>query len=151
MLMKTCLLLVVISANFGGLLTDTGEVSADRPAFLAYAKTSPKLGSVILFEDVATNEGKHYSPSTGVFTVPQNGLYSFGCMIMSSGKHFVHYKWFKNDTYFLNGWVAKTDHANSQTQNIILYMKKGERMYIKLVSGGAIHGSRLSYISGYLL
>ncbi|VDI83844.1 Hypothetical predicted protein [Mytilus galloprovincialis] len=179
MFMKTCLLFVVVSANLLGVLTGAVEdkrtcmsedllkllmktdrccdgqpgkyVSADRPAFLAYAKTSPKLGSVILFEDVATNIGKHYSPSTGVFTVPQNGLYYFGCMIMSSAKHLVYYRWFKNDTFFSNGWVAKTDHANSQTQNIVLNMKKGERMYIKLVSGGAIHGGRHSYISGYLL
>lgn len=126
-------------------------VSVDRTAFLAYAKTSPKVGSIILFEDVATNVGRQYSPSTGVFTVPHNGLYSLGCMIMTAGNYFVHFQWMKNDAFYSNGYAAKTEHANSQTHNIVLYLKKGDRMYIKLVSGGLLHGGRYSYISGYLL
>lgn len=126
-------------------------VSADKPAFLAYAKTSSKVGNVIKFDDVVTNIGKHYSPSTGVFTAPQNGLYNLGCMIMNSGKHHISYYWMKNNVFLSHGLTVDSSHAASQSHNIVLNLKKGDQMYIKLIRGGTIQGTRHSYITGYLL
>ncbi|CAG2247798.1 C1QL [Mytilus edulis] len=118
------LLKLLMKTVRGGDFKPEKHVSVNRPAFLAYAKTSSKVGNVIKFDDVETNIGKHYSPSTGVFTVPQNGLYSFGCMIISSGKHHVSYHWMKNDAFLSNGFAPASSHAASQSQNIVLSLKK---------------------------
>ncbi|KAH3844833.1 complement C1q-like protein 2 [Dreissena polymorpha] len=34
-------------------------------------------GTVITFDDVVYNDGSHYNPSTGIFTVPVSGVYVF--------------------------------------------------------------------------
>ncbi|XP_076071772.1 uncharacterized protein LOC143043261 [Mytilus galloprovincialis] len=81
-----------------------------RIAFLAFLKGHSKLSNeVIKFDDVKTNIGSHYNPTTGVFTAPRNGLYVLSCMIMAFGITPVHYEWRKNDAVFSYGYVDKTD------------------------------------------
>ncbi|XP_052092949.1 complement C1q-like protein 4 [Mytilus californianus] len=125
----------------------------EKPAFLAFVKQHLTIPNeqTIKFDDIETNIGNQYNPSSGVFTAPKNGLYVMGCLIMAQGANDVHYKWMKNDTFFSNGYVAKTDHGNTQYQSIVLSLKRGDRISIKKTGGGNIHGNRYSYMSGYLL
>lgn len=124
-----------------------------EPAFLTFVKQHLSIPNeqIIKFDDVETNIGNHYNPSTGVFNTPKDGLYVMGCMIMAQASNDVHYKWMKNDNLILNGHVAKTEHANSQTQSFVLSLKRGDLISITKTGGGNIHGDRYSYMSGYLL
>ncbi|XP_076071770.1 complement C1q tumor necrosis factor-related protein 3-like [Mytilus galloprovincialis] len=108
--------------------------------------------NVIKFDDVETNIGHYYNPTTGVFTAPKNGLYILSSMIMAYGGITFHYEWRKNDAVFSYGYTNKT-HSGSQSQTFIMELKKGDRMYIKhrISSGEKLHGGRFSYFSGYLL
>nr|CBX41666.1 putative C1q domain containing protein MgC1q17 [Mytilus galloprovincialis] len=125
----------------------------EKPAFLAFVKQHLSIPNeqIIKFDDVETNIGNHYNPLSGVFTTPKEGLYVMGCMIMAHADNDVHYKWMKNDTLILNGYVAKTGNPNSQTQSFVISLKRGDLISITKTGGGNIYGGRYSYMSGYLL
>ncbi|CAC5382344.1 C1QL [Mytilus coruscus] len=124
-----------------------------RIAFLAFVKGNPILSNnVIKFDDVETNIGNHYSPTTGVFTAPRNGLYVLSSMIMAYGSTTIQYEWRKNDAVFSHGFTNRGS-SSSQSQTFIFELKKGDRIYIKhrTSTGERLDGGRFSYFNGYLL
>ncbi|VDI68263.1 Hypothetical predicted protein [Mytilus galloprovincialis] len=112
-----------------------------------------KGDDVLKFDEVTTNIGQNYNPSTGVFTAPKEGVYQISCVMVSVGRTSVHYWLYRNEERFSYGFVSATAHANSNTQNWILELKKDDRVFIqhRTSQGETVHGSRHSYFSGHLL
>ena len=64
-------------------IDSTGRVlTPARPAFMA-RRTSLQSAGVVIFDTALVNIGSHYNTSTGVFTAPVAGLYSFSPVVLS--------------------------------------------------------------------
>ena len=57
-------------------------ITPARPAFMA-RRTSLQSAGVIIFDTAMVNIGSHYNTSTGVFTAPVAGVYSFSPVVLS--------------------------------------------------------------------
>lgn len=57
-------------------------LTSARPAFMA-RRTSLQSAGVIIFDTAMVNIGSHYNTSTGVFTAPVAGIYSFSPVVLS--------------------------------------------------------------------
>ena len=111
------------------------------------------MSEIIKFDSVRTNIGGHYSPNTGVFTVPRPGLYMLSATVRSThGKHLHCALWVNHVMH------EKAFGTNSSTGslNTVLQLKKGDRVYIKKdsrhsKSGEYMLGRYWSMFSGYLI
>ncbi|VDH94465.1 Hypothetical predicted protein [Mytilus galloprovincialis] len=127
----------------------------NKPTFFAFLKSNTIFSGddVFKFDEVTTNIGQNYNPSTGVFTAPKEGVYQMSCVMVASGSNHVHYWLYRNEERFSYGYTSATANANSNTQNWILELKKGDRVFIQhrgsLIE--TVHGTRHSYFSGHLL
>ena len=111
------------------------------------------MSEIIKFDSVRTNIGGHYSPNTGVFTVPRPGLYMLSATVMStSGKH-LHCALLVNDV--VSERLFGTNYSTGSV-NTVLKLKKGDRVYIKKDSkhsnsAEGMLGRYWSMFTGYLI
>jgi hypothetical protein len=125
------------------------------PAFSATLSKgfTPSKSEIIKFDSLRTNIGGHYSPNTGVFTVPIQGLYMLSATVRSiSGKH-LHCGLWVNDVMYERAFGTNLTTGSLTT---VLQLKKGDRVYIKKDStySGASEGMvgrHWSMFSGYLI
>lgn len=98
------------------------QESKNRPVFFSFLKNTITLtgSNVLKFDEVTTNLGKNYNPSTGEFIAPRKGIYQFSCIIVAAGGNTVHYQLNRNNEVFTNGYTSKTSHANSSSHNWII-------------------------------
>ena len=111
------------------------------------------MSEIIKFDSVRTNIGGHYSPNTGVFTVPRQGLYMLSATFRSSGGKNLHCALWVNDVMYERAFGI--NHSTGSL-NTVLQLKKGDRVYIKKDSkhsNSAEHmlGRNWSMFSGYLI
>ncbi|XP_048738850.1 complement C1q-like protein 2 [Ostrea edulis] len=86
--------------------------------------------AVVKYDHVLTNWGGAYQPTTGVFTAPYNGLYSFSCSLMSLPKNHVHLGIMKNGIRLSVVFsAAKTYPQSSQTLHLLL--NKGDKIWMR--------------------
>lgn len=84
------------------------------------------MSEIIKFDSARTNIGGHYSPKTGVFTVPRPGLYMLSATVRAgSGKH-LHCGLWVNGVMYERAFGA---NLSSGTLNVVLQLKKGDRVY----------------------
>lgn len=101
-------------------------LDTQRIGFLAKVKsdlTNRPKGSVVIYNDVVTNEGDGYNPSTGIFTAPTEGLYSSSwTTTASANKYFFTY-------LDVNGNNIARNHAGlntvafSASQTVVVHLK----------------------------
>ncbi|VDI38231.1 Hypothetical predicted protein [Mytilus galloprovincialis] len=133
-----------------------GEHQEKFSAF-AVSLTDPKtlgVGQIVKFNKVWTNINKDYHASTGVYTAPIAGVYQFSCSVMTVSSNTLRVSLWKNDTKTVSIFPGNTGH-NMGTLNMVLELKKGDKVYIK--QGGSdkyIYSesdSNFSMFSGYLI
>ena len=125
------------------------------PAFTAILSKdfTPSKSEIIKFDSVGTNIGGHYSPNTGVFTVPRPGLYMLSATVRSySGKH-LHCALWVNDV--MHERVFGTNNTTGSL-NTVLQLEKGDRVYIKKdpkygSASEQMMGRHWSMFSGFLI
>ncbi|XP_052101192.1 complement C1q-like protein 3 [Mytilus californianus] len=131
--------------GFGG-----GEKSI--PAFTANLSKhfTPQINQIIKFDSVKTNVGGHYSPSTGIFTTPRNGLYMISATMRSDGSKHLHCELWVNDA--MKEKLFGTNYSTG-TINAVLQLKTGDKVFIKKDqhSGETIVGGDWSMFSGYFI
>jgi hypothetical protein len=111
------------------------------------------MSEIIKFDSVRTNIGGHYSPNTGVFTVPRQGLYMLSATVRSTGGKHLHCALWVNDVMYERAFG--TNHSTGSL-NTVLQLKKGDRVYIKKDSKHSnsaeyMKGRYWSMFSGYLI
>lgn len=81
--------------------------STSRPAFFA-RRTSGQATGTVVFDTVMLNQGSHYNNSTGIFTAPIAGLYSFSFNVLSDNNG--------SDSYFATS-LYKNGSGYAKVQN----------------------------------
>ena len=81
--------------------------STNRPAFMARRTSTQSTGTVV-FDTVMLNQGSHYDNSTGIFTAPIAGLYSFSFNVLSDNDG--------SDSYFSTS-LYKNGSGYARVQN----------------------------------
>ena len=112
----------------------------------------------IVFEDILTNVGDHYDPTTGVFICPVDGIYQFSLSL---------FRW--NDKYKASATLKvggaqvlttitnlnNEDHGRDQGANIAMTpCREGQWAYIRANTDGFVLTGgkhRLNVFSGMLL
>lgn len=125
----------------------------ERPAFTASLTSSITLqpNEVLKFDKVWLNIGNVYDPSTGVFTVPRNGLYFVSSTVMASRGLHLHCHLWKNNQSDVG--MFGTDYSTG-TLNTVMALKKGDRIYAKHdhnKDGEQLYGNHWSMFSAYLI
>ncbi|XP_048856437.1 complement C1q-like protein 4 [Brienomyrus brachyistius] len=135
-----------------------GYVSSYSPkiAFYAGLRKQHEGSEVLKFDDVVTNVGNYYEPSTGKFTCPLPGIYYFTYhVLMRGGDGTSMWADLKK-----NGQVRASAIAQDADQNydyasnsVILHLDVGDEVFVQL-DGGKVHGgntNKYSTFSGFLI
>ncbi|XP_055071535.1 complement C1q-like protein 2 [Misgurnus anguillicaudatus] len=140
--------------------TETGDVAAAlgnvKIAFYVGLKNPHEGYEVLRFDDVVTNVGSHYDPTTGKFTCQVSGIYYFTYHVLMRGGDGTS-MW---ADLCKNGQVRASAIAQDADQNydyasnsVVLHLDSGDEIYVKL-DGGKAHGgnnNKYSTFSGFIL
>ncbi|KAK5617892.1 Complement C1q-like protein 3 [Crenichthys baileyi] len=140
----------------------TGAISAatyntvPKIAFYAGLKKQHEGYEVLKFDDVVTNLGNHYDPSTGKFTCSIPGIYFFVYHVLMRGGDGTS-MWAdlcKNNQVRASAIAQDADQNYDYASNsVVLHLEPGDEIYIKL-DGGKAHGgnnNKYSTFSGFML
>lgn len=126
---------------------------------------NPASGQKVVFDQVLTNVGNAYSPSSGVFTAPVTGTYHFNVVLSSPNNrdsgHYMHFFLLQNGRkiayLFLDHntdyWLhASTSAVVQATKGDLLWLSVGVVVGQHTLAGhkqgeGEIH----SHVSGFLI
>ncbi|CAC5425708.1 C1QL [Mytilus coruscus] len=106
-------------------------------AFTAYRKSSQTLsnGQKVIFDQIWTNVGNGYEPSTGVFSAPHAGVYHFTAVVMSTNNNALYLTLYHNTVRTSSSFINGDGHKTG-TFDVVFNLQKGDKVYI---SGGELH------------
>ncbi|XP_010884967.2 complement C1q-like protein 3b [Esox lucius] len=125
-------------------------------AFYAGLKKQHEGYEVLKFDDVVTNLGNHYDPTTGKFTCSIPGIYFFIYHVLMRGGDGTS-MWAdlcKNNQVRASAIAQDADQNYDYASNsVVLHLEPGDDIYIKL-DGGKAHGgnnNKYSTFSGFII
>uniref|UniRef100_A0A3Q0QUT1 Complement C1q like 2 n=1 Tax=Amphilophus citrinellus TaxID=61819 RepID=A0A3Q0QUT1_AMPCI len=131
-------------------------IGGAKIAFYVGLKNPHEGYEVLRFDDIVTNLGNHYDPTTGKFTCQVSGIYYFTYHVLMRGGDGTS-MW---ADLCKNGQVRASAIAQDADQNydyasnsVVLHLDSGDEIYVKL-DGGKAHGgnnNKYSTFSGFLL
>ncbi|KAM6945878.1 complement C1q-like protein 3 [Aplochiton taeniatus] len=132
------------------------SIVSTKIAFYVGLKNPHEGYEVLRFDDVVTNLGNQYDPSTGKFTCQVSGIYFFTYNVLMRGGDGTS-MW---ADLCKNGQVRASAIAQDADQNydyasnsVVLHLDSGDEIYVKL-DGGKAHGgnnNKYSTFSGFIL
>lgn len=101
-------------------------------AFTSMLSSDTIVGAraVVRYDHVVTNLGGAYQRTTGIFTAPYRGLYSFSCSLMSSPSNHVHLEIVKNGKRVSTLFSAAHTFPQS-SQTIYLVLNQGDHIWMQ--------------------
>ncbi|CAG2251010.1 unnamed protein product [Mytilus edulis] len=135
-----------ISKNGANLMNLKKE--KDRPAFTAtLARTLTLMkGITIKYDTVILNQGRGYSPKTGIFTATKTGLYLISATVMSKGGAYLDAYISKNGANLMNLYGPQI-HGGTKTANPVLHLEKGDKVSVRSGGSFGVYGGTYSYFS----
>ncbi|KAI4881182.1 hypothetical protein NFI96_026239 [Prochilodus magdalenae] len=142
-------------------MTLTGPFNGGRPK-VAFSFASGlhgyfgpvKSDTTLVFRKQITNVGNAYNVITGVFTAPVKGVYYFRFNLLgNSHKYWTRVRLFKNHEKVIESSTHPTRSHQHAVGGVILELKKGDHVYLKLLTGCEIYddGNNHSTFSGFLI
>ncbi|KAF3697759.1 Complement C1q-like protein 2 C1q and tumor necrosis factor-related protein 10 [Channa argus] len=130
-----------------------------RVAFSASLQINGNIGPVniiypLVYRNVLSNIGGHYSPHTGYFTAPVRGVYYFAftsiCWASSESSGGSLYK---NGKHIVSWYGFSKNHPTSGSNSAILMLQAGDMVNVHLWSKQMISDNENNYstFSGFLL
>uniref|UniRef100_G1KSX4 Complement C1q like 3 n=1 Tax=Anolis carolinensis TaxID=28377 RepID=G1KSX4_ANOCA len=142
--------------NVGGSLAPPTYSTVPKIAFYAGLKRQHEGYEVLKFDDVVTNLGNHYDPTTGKFTCSIPGIYFFTYHVLMRGGDGTS-MWAdlcKNNQVRASAIAQDADQNYDYASNsVVLHLEPGDEVYIKL-DGGKAHGgnnNKYSTFSGFII
>ncbi|XP_020796424.1 complement C1q-like protein 3 [Boleophthalmus pectinirostris] len=142
--------------------SSTGAISAatystvPKIAFYAGLKKQHEGYELLKFDDVVTNLGNHYDPTSGKFTCSIPGIYYFTYHVLMRGGDGTS-MWAdlcKNNQVRASAIAQDADQNYDYASNsAVLHLEPGDEVYIKL-DGGKAHGgnnNKYSTFSGFII
>lgn len=144
-------------------IDSSGRVTKpNQPSFFAYktgTDSTTNIGSIIIFDGTAHNQGSHYSTSTGKFTAPVTGVYAFHAQIWAkNGTSNARTQFFVNSgNVTQNGMnpasINLTDH--SFQMSMVRSLASGDTVDIRVDTSNLTYygggGTSHTYFTGYLV
>ncbi|XP_069102694.1 heavy metal-binding protein HIP-like [Argopecten irradians] len=128
-----------------------GGVSYEGVAFSAtLSQTFDSSGhnKPIPFDSVKINAGNGYSPSTGVFTAPNDGVYMLYTSLSVNGDDALHAELLKNG---VTQCQCTSTHYGTGSCMVIIPLSTGDTVLVKDVFGVHVRGSHLSTFNGLMI
>ncbi|ELK16946.1 Complement C1q-like protein 3 [Pteropus alecto] len=139
-----------------GLMHAATYSTVPKIAFYAGLKRQHEGYEVLKFDDVVTNLGNHYDPTTGKFTCSIPGIYFFTYHVLMRGGDGTS-MWAdlcKNNQVRASAIAQDADQNYDYASNsVVLHLEPGDEVYIKL-DGGKAHGgnnNKYSTFSGFII
>ena len=125
----------------------TGYVDA---TFLAALSSDVSVSGTVIFDRDDINPGGHYSPITGAYTVPYEGIYQFSVQLQSSasGNDVYIFVYLDGNQIFNDGWFID----NYRSTTFLLELSTGQVVTVETSSG--LNGDPvdlMSYFAGHLM
>ena len=95
-----------------------------------------------MFDKIITNIGSAYDNRTGTFTVPCPGVFIFEMALMVSADTRQYVEFAKDGESVMPNYcnIPGTTSHDSSTRTVILELKKGSKVWIRVPASGAPHG-----------
>lgn len=108
--------------------------------------------ATIVFDTPVINLADCYSPSNGLFTAPNGGIYQFSASIMADNSGEVWAQFLLNGEKVSHIYARASDGRHDQGANtVVLQLKKGDTVCVQNDHKATIYGERYSSFSGVLL
>ncbi|KAG7278388.1 hypothetical protein CRUP_038551 [Coryphaenoides rupestris] len=140
----------------GGGTSAVAYNTVPKIAFYAGLKKQHEGYEVLKFDDVVTNVGNHYDPTSGKFTCSIPGIYFFIYHVLMRGGDGTS-MWAdlcKNNQVRASAIAQDADQNYDYASNsAVLHLEPGDEVYIKL-DGGKAHGgnnNKYSTFSGFMV
>ncbi|XP_033753759.1 collagen alpha-2(VIII) chain-like [Pecten maximus] len=123
-------------------------------AYLSHTILEPGSDYSIKYDHVVTNAGNGYSPVTGAFTCPEDGVYviTWTTAMANQGCIQTHLK--KNGVSVGYSFIAyQSNYPDMGSQTSVLVLSRGDVLTVKIeskTSGPALYATYTSF-SGFLL
>ncbi|XP_033731791.1 complement C1q-like protein 4 [Pecten maximus] len=117
-------------------------------ATLSVAFDSSGHNKPIPFDTVNANSGNGYSPSTGVFTAPQAGMYMLYTSLSVDGDDALHAELQKNGA---PQCACTSTHYGSGSCMVIIPLSVGDKVFVKEIYGRHVRGDHLATFNGWLV
>lgn len=107
----------------------------------------------LVFKNIITNFGNHYSQETGIFTAPVNGVYYFRFSGHAQASRTMAMTLHKNNERIFSVYDQQQDISGNASNGVTLELVQGDQVYMKLWSGKQIFDDleNHSTFSGFLV
>ncbi|XP_052102389.1 complement C1q tumor necrosis factor-related protein 3-like [Mytilus californianus] len=133
----------------------SGNGGKGVPAFSASLSSTKSYttNNNVKFDKVWANIGNGYDADSGIFTASQSGVYQFSCTIMRHANYIRVHLW-KNEVKTVAIWPGSTKDYAPGTLNLVMQLKKGDKVFIRNAQNQQIYsesGSHFSMFSGFMI
>ena len=131
---------------------ETGPV-----AFTAFADTGDPTSysgsDIIVFDEVLTNAGGHYSEATSSFICPWDGLYLISASMQSSESDNIHLDLMRNDVMLARMYLDDISPGYTRgSATVVTECDRGDVVWVRAGSEGTLFASgRRSMFTGHIL
>ncbi|CAF2159450.1 unnamed protein product [Rotaria magnacalcarata] len=124
--------------------------------------------SIIIWDDILLNKNNHLNTASGIYYAPTSGLYEFSLTVCVPANQIASVSLCKNTENVVPLWVEgfltavknqKVPVWNTASTTIVLFLHRGDRVYIKAQSRDdgdynfktSLYGWRYTTFGGYLI
>lgn len=98
---------------------------------------SMQVDQQIIFDDVTHNDGNHYNPTTGIFTVPIRGVYAFFLICTRPATSGAHYEIAINHNDVKTTMCMPGSHSGVPTTSVatsVINCEAGDRVHLTVAN-----------------
>ena len=140
-------------------IDSSGRVTLPQvPAFMA-RRTSNQATGVVIFDTALVNQGSHYDTSTGKFTAPVAGVYSFSTVVLSNNDGTDNY--FRSEihingtSYAISQGYTYLDNDFGSSFSVVASLSANDYVQVVAVTapvyGTSAATSNYTHFSGFLI